>query len=80
MAFKCGVVIEDYKYQIYYIFKDRKLYVNRWDLDWKNYKAMTSMEELPEKLKTFLRLFRKYLKRARNINEPLKIFVENEEN
>lgn len=79
-VFKCGVVLDAYKYQIYYIFKDRKLYVNRWDLDWANYKVITSMEELPEKLKTFLRLFRKYLKRARNINEPLKIFVENEEN
>ena len=78
VTFKCGVVLDDYKYQIYYIFNDRKLYINRWELDWKNYKAITSMEELPENLKTFLRRFRQYLKRARNINEPLKKFVENE--
>lgn len=78
IIFRCGVIIDNHKFQIYYNFDDRKLYIHRWSMDWKNYTAITAMEELPEKIKTFLRLFRKYLKKARNINEPLKIFVETE--
>lgn len=75
ITFKCGVLIDNFRYQILYDFAERKFTINRWDIDRQNYKPINSMDELPEDLRTFARLFRKYLKRARNINEPLNIYI-----